>query len=171
MQTQVNRSVNLAPLSLLLVDDNHHMCAILSAVLKGVGVVKVREARDGAEALDVLRQCPVDIAIIDYNMAPLDGIEFTRFQRLSKDTSNPYLPIIMVSGHSERSRIVDARDAGVNEFVMKPLNAKALLDRVVNVVMRPRAFIRSTSYFGPDRRRNNGKSYTGPYRRDSDGLI
>ncbi len=171
MEMQVTQAVNLAPLNILLVDDNYHMCAILGAVLKGVGVVKVREARDGAEALDILRSCPVDIAIVDYNMAPLDGVEFTRLQRLSPDTSNPYLPIIMVSGHSERSRIVAARDAGINEFVVKPLNAKILLDRVLNVVMRPRPFIRCSAYFGPDRRRKTERQYSGPYRRSSDGVI
>jgi len=171
MDIQVTQSVNLAPLSILLVDDNRHMCTILSAVLKGIGVVKTRTALDGAEALEMLRQYPVDIAIIDYNMAPLDGIEFTRMQRQSNDSTNPYLPIIMVSGHSERSRIMTARDAGVNEFVVKPLNAKALLDRIINVVMRPRPYVRCSSYFGPDRRRRADPQYSGLYKRATDGVI
>ena len=170
-QIKVTQTVNLAPLSLLLVDDNHHMCAILAAVLKGVGVTKIREARDGAEALDLQRQYSIDIAIIDYNMAPIDGIEFARMQRLAPDSANPYLPLIMVSGHSERSRIVQARDAGINEFVVKPLNAKSLLERLINVVMRPRPFIRCQGYFGPDRRRIRSGTYGGPFRRQDDGLI
>ncbi|ESQ77119.1 response regulator [Asticcacaulis sp. AC402] len=171
MPIQVTQTVNLAPLHMLIVDDNRHMCTILGAVLKSVGVSRLRQARDGAEALDLMRQYPIDMAIVDYNMTPVDGIEFTLMQRRAADSMNPYLPIIMVSGHSERSRIVAARDAGVNEFLVKPLNAKALLDRVVNVVMRARPYIKCVGYFGPDRRRRSDSQYAGPYRRTSDGFI
>ena len=107
-------------------------------------------------------------AIVDFNMMPLDGIEFTRLVRTSPDTANPYLPIIMMTGHSEKSRVYEARDAGVTEFVVKPITAKAILDRIQAVIMRPRAFVKNDSYFGPDRRRTNTVNYTGPMRRSDD---
>jgi two-component system, chemotaxis family, chemotaxis protein CheY len=158
-------------LKILLVEDNQHMRSIVGAILKGSGIRDVREARDGAEAFDVLRQYPADIALVDFNMHPIDGVEFTRMLRSASDSINPYLPVIMITGHSERSRVVEARDAGVNEFVVKPLTARALLSRIDMVVMRPRAYIRCTAYFGPDRRRKSDTVYAGPFRRGTDGML
>ena len=158
-------------LKILLVEDNQHMRSIVGAILKGSGIRNVREARDGAEALDMLRQFPADIALVDFNMDPVDGVEFTKLLRNAADSTNPYLPIIMITGHSERSRVIQARDAGVNEFVVKPLTARALLGRLDSVIMRPRPFIRCRNYFGPDRRRIADQSYAGPFRRSTDGMI
>ena len=157
-------------LKILLIEDNQHMRSIVSAILKGSGIRNVREARDGAEGLDMLRQYPADIALVDFNMDPIDGVEFTKLLRNSSDSSNPYLPIIMITGHSERSRVIQARDSGVNEFIVKPLTARALLGRLDSVIMRPRPFIRCKTYFGPDRRRSNDQSYSGPRRRNTDGV-
>lgn len=159
---------DLQSVHILLVEDNAHMRTIVNTILKGAGVRKIRETKDGAEALDVMRQWTPDIALVDYNMYPLDGLDFTRMVRTAADSPNPYLPIIMMTGHSERSKVIEARDAGVNEFVVKPLTARALLDRITAVIMRPRPFVRSTSYFGPDRRRINDPNYHGPLRRASD---
>src|SRR3569623_1853150 len=71
----------LESLQVLLADDNQHMRAIVAAVLKGVGVKRIREVSDGAEALHVLREFPAALAIVDFNMAPMDGVEFTRYVR------------------------------------------------------------------------------------------
>lgn len=159
---------SLEALHILLVDDNQHMRAITSAILQSAGIRKVREAPDGAAALEALRDHPVDLAIVDFNMFPLDGVEFTRLVRNSPDSANPYLPIIMMTGHSEKSRVQEARDAGVTEFVVKPITAKAILERMQAVILRPRAFVKTDDYFGPDRRRQNPTNYRGPFRRASD---
>lgn len=158
-------------LKILLIEDNQHMRSIVSAILKGSGMRNIREARDGAEGLDMLRQYPADIALVDFNMNPIDGVEFTKLLRNSSDSANPYLPIVMITGHSERSRVIQARDSGVNEFVVKPLTARALLSRIDSVIMRPRPFIRCKTYFGPDRRRIDDKAYPGPFRRNTDGMF
>ena len=159
---------SLQVLQVLLVDDNQHMRAITSAVLQSAGVRKVREAADGAAGLEILRQQSIDLAIVDFNMFPLDGVEFTRLVRNSPDTANPYLPIIMMTGHSEKSRVYEARDAGVTEFVVKPITAKAILDRIQAVIFHPRPFVKTDGYFGPDRRRTTASNYKGPMRRASD---
>ncbi|MGN6425082.1 MAG: response regulator [Asticcacaulis sp.] len=158
-------------LKILLIEDNQHMRSIVSAILGGSGIRHVREARDGAEGLDMLKQYPADIALVDFNMEPIDGVEFTRLLRNAPDSSNPYLPVVMITGHSERSRVTQARDSGVNEFVVKPLTARALLGRLDSVIMRPRPFIRCKTYFGPDRRRKSDEQYGGPFRRNTDGVL
>jgi len=159
---------SLQALQVLLVDDNQHMRAITSAVLQSAGVRKVREAADGAAGLEILREQSIDLAIVDFNMFPLDGVEFTRLVRTSPDTANPYLPVIMMTGHSEKSRVYQARDAGVTEFVVKPITAKAILDRIQAVIFHPRPFVKTDGYFGPDRRRTAASNYRGPMRRASD---
>jgi two-component system chemotaxis response regulator CheY len=155
-------------LNILLVDDNQHMRAIASAILQSAGMRKVHEAPDGAAALEALREYPIDLAIVDFNMFPLDGVEFTRLVRNSPDSANPYLPIIMMTGHSEKTRVYEARDAGVTEFVVKPITAKAILDRIQAVIQRPRPFVKTAGYFGPCRRRTGSGAYKGPFRRASD---
>lgn len=158
----------LADLRVLLVDDNQHMRAIVTTVLAGVGVRHIRETRDGAEALEALKEWPADVAIVDFQMFPIDGVEFIRMVRNAPDSKNPYLPIVMMTGHSERSRVVDARDAGVTEFIAKPLTAKSVLERLQAVIYRPRPYVRAGNYFGPDRRRREDPAYQGPWGRAAD---
>jgi two-component system chemotaxis response regulator CheY len=162
-------SAEFASLRFLLVDDNHHMRAIVGAILNGVGVKHMREAMDGAEALQLMREGPVDIAIVDFKMTPLDGVQFTQLVRNSPDSVDPFLPIIMLTGFAERHRVFEARDAGVTEIVVKPVTARSLLDRINTVIYKPRPFIRSGDYFGPCRRRRADPNYSGPQRREDDG--
>ena len=88
-------------------------------------------------------------------MEPLDGLDFVRLVRTAKDSPNPYVPIIMLSGYTEYRRVTEARDAGINEFLAKPISARALYLRFASIIDNPRPFIRTKSYFGPDRRRQN----------------
>lgn len=159
---------SLEALNVLLADDNQHMRAIAATILKSAGIRRIREVHDGAEALQALRVHPVDLALVDFNMFPLDGVEFTRLVRNSADSANPYLPIIMMTGHSERARVQEARDAGVTEFVVKPVTPKAMLDRIHAVIFHPRPFVKADDYFGPCRRRRTPEGYAGPWRRSSD---
>ena len=158
----------LEALQVLLVDDNQHMRTIAAAILKSAGIRRIPVVDDGAEALKALNQLPVDLAIVDFNMFPLDGVEFTRMVRNSPDSGNPYLPIIMMTGHSERTRVQEARDAGVTEFVVKPITPKAMLDRIHAVIFHPRPYVKSEDYFGPCRRRTTPRDYAGPFRRSTD---
>lgn len=142
----------LGALRILLVDDNQHMRSIVGHVLKGVGVHHVREAKDGASALQTLREWPADIAIVDFRMSPIDGVEFTRLVRNSPDTKTPYLPIIMMTGFADQSRVIEARDAGITELLVKPVTARGVVDRLNSVIYKPRPFIRNETYFGPLRK-------------------
>ena len=161
-------ATGLEALSVLLADDNPHMREIVGVLLANFGIKNVRAVHDGRQALDILRHWQPDVAIVDFKMEPMDGVEFTRHVRNAPESRNPYLPIIMMTGHSARARVFEARDAGVTEFVVKPVNARTLLDRVMAVIYRPRPFVRTNTYFGPDRRRRADPAFTGPYRRVSD---
>ncbi|MBO9708691.1 MAG: response regulator [Caulobacter sp.] len=155
-------------LKILLVDDNQHMRMLLTEILRAIGVKHVSEALDGAEALQVLREREIDIVITDLTMGPLDGIDFVRLLRNSPDSPNPFLPVVMVTGHSTQRRVRDARDAGVNEFLAKPVTAGGLIHRLTLVIEQPRPFVRCPDYFGPERRRRAEPGFEGPWRRAGD---
>ena len=144
--------LGLGELKVLLVDDNDHMRTIVGTILKGIGILNVREARDGSEALEALRTWPADLAIVDFRMEPMDGVDFTRLIRNAADSRNPFLPIIMMTGFADRPRVEEARDSGVTELIVKPVTARAIIDRLNAVVFRPRPFVRTADYFGPRRR-------------------
>lgn len=152
-------------LKILLVDDNQHMRLLLAEILRAVGVHSIFEAGDGAEGLSTMRNFPIDIVMTDLSMLPMDGVEFVRLLRTSPESPNPMVPVIMITGHSTMTRVNEARNAGVNEFLTKPLTARGVIERLHHAVENQRPFIQSSSYFGPDRRRRVDPYYAGPLRR------
>jgi CheY-like chemotaxis protein len=142
-------------INVLVLDDNKHMRSLVQSILHALGVKNIRDASDAAEAFKELQHFHADVIICDWHMEPLDGLDFVRLVRTAKDSPNPYVPIIMLTGYTEYRRVVEARDAGVNEFLAKPISAKALYQRFAAIIDTPRPFIRTKTYFGPDRRRQN----------------
>lgn len=157
--------VDFTKLRFIIIDDNTYMRRVIKALLHGFGSREVMEAEDGAAGLEAFMTYAPDVVILDWEMPILDGLEVTRMIRQPTTSVNPFAPIIMVTGHSERRRVMMARDAGVNEFLVKPISSKGLYDRILAVVAFPRPFIRTKSFFGPDRRRGVSAGYTGPERR------
>jgi CheY-like chemotaxis protein len=155
-------------LKALIVEDNAHMRSLLRSLLNSVGIKEIAEAAHGRAAIDVLRERKADLVLSDMAMKPMDGIEFTRHIRTHEHSPNPFVPIIMITGHTEKHRVEAARDAGVTEFLAKPITAHNLFARIAEIVERPRAFVRCEHYFGPDRRRRLIDDYAGPWRRHDD---
>ena len=155
-------------LKALVVEDNQHMRALLRSLLNALGITAVLEAANGEDAFELLRDKQPDLILSDLSMKPMDGIAFAREVRMSKTSPNPYIPIIMVTGHTERHRIEAARDAGVTEVLAKPITASNLFQRIGEIVERPRPFVKAKDYFGPDRRRKTAEDYAGPFRRRED---
>lgn len=157
----------LGALRILVVDDNEQMRTIVGTVLAAAGVGRVFYATDGRHALDLIMREPVDVAYVDYEMPVMNGLDFISRTRLLPSEMR-YLPIIMLTGHSDLPRLNAARDRGVNEFLAKPVTARNILLRLESVIMRPRPFVAATDFFGPDRRRRSQAGYAGPLRRAID---
>ena len=156
---------NIESLHFLIVDDNMMMRRLLRSIFHSFGVRHLKEAGDGAEAFRSLATFPADVIVVDWRMEPVDGLKFTRLIRTGEDSPDPFVPILMLTGNTEKQRVFEARDAGVTEFLAKPVSARKLYDRITSMIERPRFFIRSATYFGPDRRRRDDPDYTGPERR------
>lgn len=159
---------SLSDMQLLVVDDNQQMRHLLRCLLRAVSVFRITEAETAAEALDAMRERQIDLVILDWKMAPVDGLAFARRLRWSEDSPNPFVPILMLTAHTEASRVAAARDAGVTGFVKKPISARLLFERITFALTDTRLFVRAPGFFGPDRRRFNDPGYAGPFRRSTD---
>jgi two-component system, chemotaxis family, chemotaxis protein CheY len=153
-------------LRVLMVDDNPHMRRIVATIMNAFGVTQILEAENAEAGWKVLREANPDVVITDWMMGEMNGVDFVKMVRTSAGTANPFVPIIMLSGYTSAELVRDARDAGVNEFLAKPVSVKSMLTRLTAVIEHPRAFVRTKGYFGPCRRRRNLEEYKGPERRD-----
>ena len=158
----------IAHLSVLVVEDVRATRVIVRTILRSFGINDVVEAADGQEALSVLGQRHIDVVISDLCMEPMDGVEFTRRLRTPRNGLNPYVPVLMVSGHTEVACVRDAIAAGVTEFLAKPIIPANLEARLLAIVRSPKKRVSSKNYCGPDRRRSTRENHKGPRRRASD---
>jgi CheY-like chemotaxis protein len=159
---------DISELDILVVDDNASMLRMLCGMLRALGASNVREAANGADAFEMNRGQEANLIICDWNMKPVNGIQLTQMLRNDTDTPNPYVPVILVTGFTDRERVMSARDSGIHEFLAKPASARSLYARICQTIECPRPFIRTPDYFGPDRRRRPDPSYDGSERRAAD---
>ncbi len=145
--------VLISSLSVMVVDDNAYMRKIVRSLLGNIGVKNIHEAGDGIQALELLRAIAPDIVILDWEMPLLNGPELVRIVRSPGVFPTPDVPIIMLSGYGERWRVIEAVRLGVNEFLCKPVSAKALQDRIMAIVFKPRQSVKIGDYYGPQPRK------------------
>ena len=146
-------SYDLTRLRALIVDDNALMRRILRETLTGLGVKFVETTINGQEGVVALEAVSPDLVFVDWEMKSMSGIDFTKQVREGAVSPDPNVAIIMVSSHSDFSRIIAARDAGVHEFLVKPITVQRVYARIVSIIENPRRMIQAKSYCGPDRRR------------------
>jgi two-component system, chemotaxis family, chemotaxis protein CheY len=159
-------------LCVMVADDNRFVRSILVTVLKGLGIGKIMQAENGEEAqaiLDVSAQMQgdtrdVDIVFADHLMSPGDGIDFLKWVRGHESDKVRFLPIVMMSGEADMKSVTAARDAGVTEYLAKPMSVINVASRLLAIIDKPRNFVRAPGYFGPDRRRQT-LSYEFPDKR------
>jgi len=149
----------------LIIDDNAFSRQLTRGILNQFGAREIHEAENGEQAQLEVKSFKPDIIIVDWVMSPVNGMEFVQWLRESADSPEPFTPVIMVTAYSHLHNIMQARDAGINEFLTKPISAKSLIKRVQSVIEKPRQFVRADAYFGPDRRRRD-LPHRGDERRD-----
>jgi two-component system chemotaxis response regulator CheY len=113
---------------------------------------------DSVAALEILGITRRDVVITDLLMHPMDGIEFIRTLRRPDGGPNRYVPVLMVSGHTELQQVKNALAAGVTDFLAKPISPAALRLRLQTIVDKPKARVQANDYAGPDRRRQAARA-------------
>jgi len=163
MQNKDPGVYNLQRLTILLVEDSHYILSILDELLSYMSVGTVLRAANGAEAIQELKEsgnavgggCRIDLIVSDMFMSPIDGLTLLKWVREGKDSPNRFMPFVMMSGAADDEYVTKARDRGVNEFIAKPFSAQSVYQRLLMVIDRPRQFVATKNYFGPDRHRRH----------------
>jgi two-component system chemotaxis response regulator CheY len=122
-------------MKILLVDDSKTMRKIQRSVLSQLGYTEVEEACDGQDALSKVGAFEPNLLLVDWNMPNMDGLTFVKKYRETNKTT----PIIMVTTESERSRVVEAIKAGVNNYVVKPFTPDVLSQRIAETLEKASA--------------------------------
>jgi two-component system chemotaxis response regulator CheY len=148
----------------LVVDDNAHMRKLVTTILQAFGVHTIFEAANGDDAWTALREYNPDVVVLDWVMEGRSGLELIGMIRTNPAVPNPFVPVIMLTGHTSLDHVRQARDTGVNEFIAKPVSVKTMMARLVSVIEHPRPYVRTGGFFGPCRRRRV-EMYSGPERR------
>lgn len=143
---------DFSTLRILLVEDNDFQRKIMVKILETLGAREVVQASNGADALTVLASFTPDIVLTDSRMEPMDGLEMARQIRSSEGDAFQTVPMIMISVEGHPDEVRAARDAGIEDFLVKPVRPEILRDRIRHLLRNPRPFIRCEAYIGPDRR-------------------
>ncbi|MGE3301874.1 MAG: response regulator [Hyphomonadaceae bacterium] len=120
-----------AALPILVVDDYSTMIRILRNLLKQIGLDNVEDAASGTEALDMLRKKRYGLVISDWNMSPMNGLELLQEVRADEDLKTT--PFIMVTAESKTENVIAAKQAGVDNYIVKPFNAATLKAKIAAV--------------------------------------
>src|ERR1700712_1051062 len=150
-----NQSIErlLQGLEILIVDGNHYMRKLTRTMLMNLGAKSVIEATDGLAGLEQIRLCDPDVMLLEWDMPVLDGLEVMHIVRSPGVFPRPNLPIIMLTYRAERSSVIQAIQAGVHEFLIKPTSPKALRDRLTSIAVNPRPMVKVGDCYIPEPRR------------------
>lgn len=168
---RLHKSVQVNELKVLIVDRNKHMRMLVKSLLYTMGFKKLAEAGDGGEALQELNSKPADLIITGWDMDPIGGLELIQTLRRSSDSPCQRTNIIILTAHTERANVIEARNAGMTEFLAKPISVDKLYTRVMSVLRYPRPFIEASKYTGPCRRRTFPGGYEGEERRREEVIV
>lgn len=159
---------NLQKISVLVLEKHELIRNLFKDVFREFGVWDLHMTDCPKRAYRTFQDKPTDLIMTDWT-PDFDGLGFLERIRKDHESPNPYVPVIVVSAHSEMPRVIRARDAGMHEFLVKPVSAKSIYARICSVVERNRPFVRCKDFFGPDRRRRQA-DYKGPDRRGNSVL-
>ncbi|HNQ91589.1 MAG TPA: response regulator [Alphaproteobacteria bacterium] len=160
--------LKLDKISVLVVEDIAPMRKLIVGVLEALEIGKIMTADHGGSGFRTFKNFNPDVIITDWEMEPISGFEMIQKIRSDPSSPNKTVPIILITGYSSKSRVVQARDIGVTEFLTKPFTGHDLTKRIEHIINKPRDFVETSSFFGPDRRRRKIDDYSGPSKRESD---
>ncbi len=125
----VNKDMNV-----LIVDDYKTMLRVIRNLLSQIGFKNVDEANDGTQALDLIRHKNYGLIISDWNMEPMSGLDLLKSVRSQNATPAGKIPFIMITAENKMENVIAAKQAGVNNYIVKPFSAEVLKGKMVSVL-------------------------------------
>lgn len=154
------KAYDLSNFRVLIVEDFPFISDLMTSALKEMGVSQIFKAENGLRAKDLIlnynavqSSSNIDVVILDWLMPEMNGQELLKWVRSHKSDSIKFMPVIVCSAYTSQEMIEKVRDLGANEAMVKPVAADKLANRILYVIDKPRSFIKTDTYFGPDRRR------------------
>ncbi len=160
----IDSKLNFCKLTMLIVDPNKFSGQLTRDICLGFGFGTVLVVENSLEAIGILGSDEIDVVICDWSLHPHGGAEFIHHVRASPGIRNNCIPIVVLTAICDRETITAARDAGVHDFLTRPLVMGRLVTCLGRILGMPQGFIRSKNYVGPDRRRKQ-LPLAGPDRR------
>jgi len=161
------REHDLSDQSVLLIDDSRTFLSLMTDVLHGFGIRNIIRSTDAVEAFEIVSREQVDVALVDYEMPLINGLEFASLVRTAPDSRNKFLSMILVTGHSSRKIVMESIKGGFDDFLAKPMRPIDLYQKMVQLKERPKQYVLTPSgYFGPDRRRRPDPNFAQKERRE-----
>jgi len=155
--------------TVLLVEPHLLVRRILRDILHGMGVSNVTAVDSLDLACKFIADTHVDTIFVDWSDAT-DAMALMRRLR-SADCANPYVPVVIMTAYADHEHVRQARDAGANEYLLKPFAPHTVACRLKSVTAHPRMFVQCSSFFGPDRRRHSWVDFAGPERRRATSYV
>jgi CheY-like chemotaxis protein len=161
-------AADLKRLRVLIIDPNAYMRGVLADSLRRLQVTNIGAAPNALEGSTLGRTLKADLIFVDWDAGRTSGLQFTRDLRRGETGLPRETAVVMLANTIDHEQLMAARQAGINEFLLKPVSAQGVLSRMEEVVLRPRRFIVSRTYIGPCRRRKDDPAFAGPWRRLTD---
>jgi CheY-like chemotaxis protein len=160
------RQLKPRTLSVLVADANNFSRGLIGEILRSLNVSNISSARNEEMAKNFLIDRPIDVILLSWEEGDsFDGLKFVREMRHFEDERIRRLPVVLITAGLTRQMVINGRDAGVDEFLAKPISPLAMRQRLEMVVETPRPFVDCSVYLGPCRRRKNPADYYGAKRR------
>lgn len=140
-------------ISVLVVENSEPMSDLTRDVLKSFGISVVHTTIGAEAGFKAFCKTKPDLVIVDWLEGTMNGVDLTKKIRTDEKSPNTFVPILLMTGFSQKRRVEKARDSGITEFLVKPFTAKALYQKIEYMIEKPRLFVLNNQYFGPDRRR------------------
>jgi two-component system chemotaxis response regulator CheY len=156
---------NFRSLTVLVIENTQPMSDLTKDVLKSFGISSVLTTIGPDAGFEAFCRAKPDLVIIDWLEGPVTGVDLTKRMRLDPRSPNTFVPILLMTGFSQKTRVERARDSGITEFLVKPFTAKALYQKIEYMIEKPRLFVLNDAYFGPDRRRKTDNDFNAKDRR------
>ncbi len=148
------KNYNLRNINIAVLDGHKTMRTLLRSVIKALGIEHINVSGNSEEISQSQSFVIPDLIFADWS-PNLDGVNFVKQIRGNKSVHDRFIPIVMISAFNDLPRICAARDAGVTEYLAKPITAELIYRRICTLVEHPRTYVQSKNFFGPDRRRRN----------------
>jgi len=164
----MGQRLNFKGVSALLVDRNHYCCSLVAQMLRGFGLQGIVSCETGTAAKEAITGNHFDICVMEADLPDMSGADLITWIRREQKEPLRFMPVLVLSGYTQRRLVSISRDAGANLLLNKPVSAQAVFDRVAWLARTPRSYIETRNYVGPDRRFRETVPPDKVYKRESD---